>query len=238
MKSFADVDVAETGDQALVEKRGLQRCRFAGEQRGEVRSVETRPQRLDPHAREKWVGLDGIGRHQIHEAEAAWIVVDDAAPIRESEDHMIVGAESRPGMMEDAGTMGAIRRLDPERPGHAEVHDEDGAVVEMGTEIFRAPVEGLDPAPFEPLDETLGKRKPQVRPALLDLLDRRADEDGRETATDGLDLWQFRQTSSLVGGWTRHIGCPVRRSHLEASYLTRSCPRISPPLLAAVWTLK
>ena len=67
----------------------------------------------------------------------------------------------------NSGGVGRLRQLHAEPAGHAEVHGQHLAVVEMDEDVLGAPVEPLDRAPREPLGEALGQRKAQVRAALL-----------------------------------------------------------------------
>jgi hypothetical protein len=96
-------------------------------------------------------------------------------------------------MHEAAGRLSlAIGVVDREAAGHAEMHDENLAIVEPRQEIFRAPVESLDRPSLEPLGEVLRQRKAQVFPALLDARERIADQDRLKALPHGFDLWKLR----------------------------------------------
>ena len=75
---LADIDVAEPGDQFLVEERGLERRAAAAQESGQHRAVERVAGRLDAEPGEKGMGVK-VGRlGEQHEAEAARVVEDDA----------------------------------------------------------------------------------------------------------------------------------------------------------------
>jgi hypothetical protein len=56
VQALGNIDVAEAGDQCLVEERRLQRRRLAGEEPGEQRAVERIAQRLDAQGAKQRVG--------------------------------------------------------------------------------------------------------------------------------------------------------------------------------------
>ena len=71
------------------------------------------------------------------------------------------------------------------------MHDQNVAAVEAGLQVFRAPPEVKDAPALQPLDEPLGKRKPQVRPPLLDTRDHRPRQHRLEPPPHRLDLGQL-----------------------------------------------
>ena len=89
---LADIDVAEAGDQPLVHERRLERRLAAGEQAGERGAAHLVAERLDAERGEMFRAVEPGARHQVHQAEAARIVEDDADARRHVEDDMVVGA--------------------------------------------------------------------------------------------------------------------------------------------------
>ena len=87
--------------------------------------------------------------------------------------------------------------LDAEGAGHAEMHDQHHAVVEIGEEIFRPPAERDDRAAGEAAGEAGGKGNAQIGPALLDLEEGGALHDRGKAAADRLDFRQFGQGPTL-----------------------------------------
>ena len=130
-------------------------------------------------------------RSEVHEAEAARVVVDDRLAAGEMEQDMVVQAAPVARVVEDARRRGARRALDAEGTGHAEMHDDARAVVEIGEEIFGAPSEPLDPAALEPRGEAFWKGKAEVGPAQFERLDPRPLHHRAEAEADGFDFGQF-----------------------------------------------
>src|SRR5687767_10612894 len=77
------------------------------------------------------------------------------------------------------------------------MHQQHVARRHIDGEIFGAPPDTLDLLAFEPLDEVLRERPPQILAAGLDLLETRAFHGRREAATHGLNFGQFRHACSV-----------------------------------------
>ena len=71
------------------------------------------------------------------------------------------------------------------------MHHQRLAVVEIGDEVFGAPPERGDAPAGQPVGETFGKRKPQIRAPSFDPLDQPPLHHGRKPPADGLDFGQF-----------------------------------------------
>ena len=104
---------------------------------------------------------------------------------------MVVGARAARLVMELAGHPRRAALRDEEAPGHAEMHDQHLAGGEIGEEVFGAPAERDHLLALEARGEALGKGQAQIRTALLDLVEARADHRGLEAAADGLDFGEF-----------------------------------------------
>src|SRR5690606_4121107 len=77
-QGLADVDVAEAGDDALVQQADLDVLLLAAEGLGEVGAGEGVAERLWAQAGEPRMSLDLVARDQAHEAEAAGVGEADA----------------------------------------------------------------------------------------------------------------------------------------------------------------
>src|SRR5947209_17796587 len=99
MQRFTDVNVAEAGDEALVEQRSFQWRRLAGEKPREERAIELVAERLDSHSGKERMPVEPNARNDQHEAEPAWIVIDDAGTVRHAEHDMVVRGSSRSCVM-------------------------------------------------------------------------------------------------------------------------------------------
>ena len=112
-------------------------------------------------------------------------------PRRQVEDDVIVGASFDRADGSVAVPCDCAVRLDAERARHAEMHDQHGAVVEIGEQVLRAPAEAVTVRPVRRLAKPRGKGRRRSRPALLDLARCRAFHDRREPAADGFDFGKF-----------------------------------------------
>src|SRR4051812_4888030 len=95
---LAYIDVAEPGDEPLIEERRLQRGSLAPEQAGDGLAGHFVAERFDPHPLEMAAGLDLRAWHQIHEAEAPGVVVGDDSAGRQAKHHVVVRALA-PGLV-------------------------------------------------------------------------------------------------------------------------------------------
>ena len=95
MQGFADIDVAEPGDEPLVEERGLEGCGLAGHQPGQGGGIEVFAKGLDADVPKQRMPVELRFRDQRHEAEAAWVVVGDRHAVIEDEADVVVRAAGR-----------------------------------------------------------------------------------------------------------------------------------------------
>src|SRR5579883_868424 len=202
VQGFADIDVAEPGDEALVEQRRLERPFAAGEQAGKRGAVQIVAERLETEPFERRGVARLVERLDPHRAEAARIVVDDARAVGEADRHMIMRRIFRAGEMEFARRRLLPVALDAERPRHAEMHDQSLAAVEMDENVFGAARQLDDRPADQPLDEALRKRRAQIGPRQHDALDPRADHRRGEALADGFDFGEFRH-GRCGGGWRK-----------------------------------
>ena len=94
-------------------------------------------------------------------------------------------------MGEVARHMAVRLLLHPEGAGHAQMHDQHLAAVEICEQIFRPTGQGCDNPPLQPLHEALGEGKAQIRAAAFEFQDARAFKIRLQAAPDRLDLGQF-----------------------------------------------
>ena len=87
---LADIDVAEPGDDPLVEQRRLDRRHLAGERRGQIGAVEAGFERLRPHAGEQRMRRFLAALDVVDQAEAARIVEAHHGAVVEGQHHMVV----------------------------------------------------------------------------------------------------------------------------------------------------
>ena len=181
MQRLHDVDVAEAGDDALIEQRHLDRRRAAAAGARQHRRRERRGQRLRPERADDRVLGEPGGRHQVHRPEAPRIVEGHDGAGRQAQDDVVVAIER-------------LRRaavLDAEVAGHAEVHEQRLARGEIGEQVLGPAVQLEDRRARQPGREVGRKRTAQVGAAQDDLVDALADEDGREEPANGFDFGQL-----------------------------------------------
>ena len=87
------------------------------------------------------------------------------------------------------------------------MHDQGGAAVEAGQEIFAAPAQGVDAGSGEALDKALGQGKAQIGPARLDPGQPGAGKNRLQAPADRLDFRQLRHRPCLAqAAQARHAG--------------------------------
>src|SRR3979411_1571309 len=90
MQSLADIDIAKTGNQGLIEERGFERRCLPRKKPGQSRAIERVAERFYSNVVEKRMRGEFRTRDKLHEAVAARIVVNDARVGREIERDTIV----------------------------------------------------------------------------------------------------------------------------------------------------
>src|ERR1700730_6734332 len=90
MQSLADINVAKTGNQGLIEERGFERICLPRKKPGQSRAVERIAERFDANVVEKRMRVEFRTQDQLHEAEAARMIVNDTRAGRKVECDMIV----------------------------------------------------------------------------------------------------------------------------------------------------
>src|ERR1700730_10045639 len=90
MQGLADINIAKAGNQGLIEERSFERHCLPRKKPGQSRAVERVAERFYSNVVEEWMRGEFRTRDQLHEAEAARIVVNDARAGREIERDMIV----------------------------------------------------------------------------------------------------------------------------------------------------
>ena len=169
VQRLAGIDIAETGDHALVEQRRFERGLATVETGSQVLGIEVVAQRLRAEPGEELVVRCGRGVDQIHEPEAAGIGVDDAGAVIEQECDVIVNRRAgRVGALAGLfvglaqGQRPAARRVDGEAAAHAEMHEQALAVIEADQQIFRPPPDGLDAPAGQSAGKTVREGNAQI----------------------------------------------------------------------------
>ncbi len=90
VQGFADVDIAKTCDNMLIQQGGFDRGVATLEPRDEVVFVKTIAKRFRAKSRQQGVAVGAGGGHQVHRAEAAGIVEGDAGAVFHIEHDMVM----------------------------------------------------------------------------------------------------------------------------------------------------
>ena len=192
MKRLARIDVAQPGHDALIEQCCFQRGVFAFARTRQDFPVELRRQGLGPEPAED--GMTGqLARcQQVHCSKTARIVERDSHTRRQVEHDVIVSSGPNRFLAGRSGC-GPVRQVDPERPGHSEVHDQRVSGRQGREQILAAPRQRLDPLIFQAPLKVTRKRCAQVGPPEVDLRDPGMVEMRIESAADRLDFRKLRQ---------------------------------------------
>ena len=144
VQRFAHIDIAKSGDDALVEQRGFERCRFAGERRSQEIRVELIAKRLDADILEQLVRWRILFGKQVHHAEAPGIGVNDARAVIELEKDVIMRTASY-GIacllvVEFAQIVNeALGQNHGEAPGHAKMNEQAVTAFDIANNILGPP---------------------------------------------------------------------------------------------------
>ena len=130
------------------------------------------------------------------------------------------------GSLSPQAGRGSARQLHAEPSGHAEVHREHLAAVEMDEDVLGAALQPLDRAARKTLDEALRQRKAQIRPALFDVDKSAPAQHGLEACAHRLDLGELRHRRLRLPGRpsTPQPGCPPPPPPRRCRRCRRRCP--------------
>ena len=184
-QALADIDIAEPGDDPLVQERRLDRGAPAFKQRPQPLPVEIRAGRLGPEMRDqRVVGELALG-HPVHHAEPPGIGEADECPVAENERDVLVVRE-RVGRL-------CVRPVlvDDHTARHAEMGQQHSAVVEADRQIFRPPSHRRHGPADQPFLEIGRQRAPQIAARDAHAVDAPPLHRAREAAADGFDLGKF-----------------------------------------------
>lgn len=196
MERLADIDVAEPGDPALIEKGGFDRGASVCERRGEGWRVKSVAERFEAEFLQVRMARERPGLAKIHEAEPANVVVDqrDWRPFGggQLKPHVVVCHMARLFEMEGARGLAGFAVFNNESAAHAKMHDERFAPINFGEEELGAPGQAREARTRQPGTEAGRKGKPQILAGEQDSRDARPHEHGFKPPANGFDLGQFR----------------------------------------------
>ena len=182
------VDVADAGDERLVEQERLEPARPLAQPAPEVAHRERRVERLRTERREDRAATD-LG-HQLagHRVAAVEADLPELADVAEADLAAVGQLEDQPHVR----VLGRLGRDDEQLAGHLQVDRQGRVAGQVDDDLLGAPPDGLDPSPGDGLGERLGRVRPQgPRPRDARADDRRAQDARSQVARDRLDLGKF-----------------------------------------------
>ncbi len=199
MQRFADIDIAEPGDDSLIQQRRLQARLLSLAGARQHGGVEFIAERFGAKVFQQRLGVEPVTRDELHRSEPARIVKGYARAGRHMEDDVIVGDVLAPLVIIAADRFVRFVK-DMKRAGHAEMHDQHVAGRQIGKQIFGAPTETGHRRAFEPPRKILRQRPAQIAAVDVDP-DEAFSLHGRfEAAAHRLDFGQFGHRLILPGG--------------------------------------
>lgn len=184
-KRFADIDIAKSGHQALVQKGALDRRTPAFERASKIGRAECVGERLWPQTTEQPVRIE-LGRWcQVNGPEPARIVEDDS--LSRLCQHLDVIMAVMPRGHVIGRLRGQIR--DQDAPGHAQMQDQRLVAIKINQHILGPSAHGQGHPAGQPLGEPIRKRPAQIGATHLDRNQPVANQHRLKTATNCLDLW-------------------------------------------------
>lgn len=175
IERFADIDVAKTGNDCLVEKKQLDRRGAAGESPFKLARIEADglgTERLEGRPFAKLCRA-----HEIERAEAAGVIESEPAPLVGYHDEMVV--------------LPKLGRVDTPVARHAEMKDERVAPVSVDEAIFGSAPKTRHPRARQSLAKIIRQCSPEVRPTGFDRVDPAPSKDSRKASDSGLNFGKF-----------------------------------------------
>ena len=172
IESLADVDVAEAGDDSLVEQQQLDRGRAPGKPAPQPVRIEV--ERLGPQGLERRPVGKLAGTDQIKRPEPPRVVKRQPPALVRLDQEMVVLAD--------------LARIDPPVARHTQVKHQGVATLGVDQPIFGTAAKPGDPRARQPLAEIRRERPAQIGPAGLDPLNPAAVKHMGKAANGGLNF--------------------------------------------------
>ncbi len=146
VQRFADIDVAEPRDHALIEQRRLERRLLARRRRAaSIAASNSLPSGSGPMRAQQRLLVELRARHDLHRAEPARIVEGDHRAVRHVKHDMVVRQKSLDARGDSSRVaLSSLLAQHAERARHAEMHQQHVAGGQIGEQIFGAAAEPAD----------------------------------------------------------------------------------------------
>jgi hypothetical protein len=185
MERLIGIDVPDPGDLALVEQPRANGGLRGAEGRMERARREALLERLGPHAGR--ARLPSVTRQALDGSEPPRVVEDQHAASLEAEAHGRVRPLARVRVV-------GLHRHEPS--GHAEVHGDHPAAVEIDEDVLAPTAHALDRPAAHRAREAANGRSQHVRVDHLDAADRAPDDRGAQTSDDRFRFGQLGHRSA------------------------------------------
>ena len=182
IKRFADVDIAKTGDDPLVQEQQLDRRGPASQ--SSLQLVDLKVERLRSERLERRPNLELIGGKQVERSEPSGIVKRDAAALFSLNQEMVVFLD--------------LSRVDPPPAGHAEVEDQGVSPIGIDEPVLCPSAQRPDTRSGQALAEIDRHRTTQIGAPGLDRGDAPAEQHALQAANGGLDFREFRHAGHMA----------------------------------------
>ena len=180
------IDIAESGDDPLIEQRRLDRRRPPDQRRRQNRHVELIAERFRSQALQARMIVQRVAVAKIEEAEPARVVEGYNGAALDLKAEVIMSAGGR-----------RLGGFNVYTAGHAEMAKNDGVVGERDQNVFGPATDLAHALTGNAFGEIGGQRKSQVGAPHLDRGDGAALDRGGDAAAYGLDFGQFRHGRAL-----------------------------------------
>lgn len=215
-EGFRDINIAKSGNNALVQQRIFYRRVLASQSLGQIFAAEAVAQGLWAKPLQQFVIIQPVGRDQVHHAKAPCVIKNDLDTVIGHENNVIVLAIA-----------GRAISADEEPPGHAQMHHQGKAALTMGQDIFCPPRQFFNPLSGQAFGKILRKREPQIRAP--------GDHPGEppsfkgtgKAAADGFDFgkfWHDRPRVALAPALGYHSSMTVDDMEKRASFGFQDVP--------------
>ena len=181
VQAFTDIDVAKPGEDALIEKRRLQRPATGLQPRAQDVAPKAIAKGLRPQRLQQRMGRKGCRLGKGKKAEAPWIAQPEPRTGFRFEVDMIMGRGRRRTALEH----GHATR-------HAEMLKQNGAVLEMPKQVFSAPSKAANALAGQPVCKAGGQWQAKIATPHLDACDRLPLKMRDKPPAGGFDFWKFR----------------------------------------------
>ncbi len=208
VQGFTDINIAKARNQALVQKGRFQRGLPASKMIQQPGGPQFIAQRLNACPGKQRVLRQRIPPDQGHVAKTARVIVDNLHPLREVKDDMVMHTLAISRMMKCPWQLFLARINNPERPAHAQMHDENVPPFQIAQQIFGPATEALNFLALKSLRKFRWEGKAQVCTPLLNLDETLASHYGLQPAPDSFNFGKFRHRICFTGSRKAEMANP------------------------------